>query len=85
MREVGGRELKTHASEIVREVRDHRARYAVTYRGRPVGILMPISEAVALDSDEETNWAELQRLGEEIGRGWTSPLTSAELLSEMRR
>ena len=85
MREIGVRELKTHASEIVREVRDHHARYTVTYRGRPVGMLVPIRDAVALDSDEETNWEELKRLGEEIGRGWTSPLTSAELLSEMRR
>jgi prevent-host-death family protein len=85
MREIGVRELKTHASEIVRELRDHHARYTVTYRGRPVGILLPISEAYALDSDETTNWEELKRLGEEIGRGWTSPLTSAEILSEMRR
>ncbi len=28
---------------------------------------------------------ELTQLGEEIGRGWRSPLTSVELLSEMRR
>jgi hypothetical protein len=27
----------------------------------------------------------LSALGEEIGRGWRSPLTSAELLSQMRR
>lgn len=30
-------------------------------------------------------WEELIQLGEEIGRGWQSPLTSAELLSQMRR
>ena len=28
---------------------------------------------------------ELARLGEEIGRDWCSPLTSREILSEMRR
>ena len=27
----------------------------------------------------------LEELGEQIGRGWQSPLTSAELLSETRR
>jgi prevent-host-death family protein len=85
VREVGVRELKTHASEIVREVRDHQARYTVTYRGRPVGMLVPIGETVTPDSAEHTNWEELKRLGEEIGRGWTSPLTSGEILSEMRR
>jgi uncharacterized protein YuzE len=31
-----------------------------------------------------TAWEELTRLGKEIGQGWHSPLTSAELLSEMR-
>jgi hypothetical protein len=30
-------------------------------------------------------WEELSRLGKEIGRGWESPLTGAELLSQMRR
>jgi AbrB family looped-hinge helix DNA binding protein len=32
-----------------------------------------------------TDQDELTRLGKEIGRGWRSPLTSTELLSEMRR
>ena len=30
-------------------------------------------------------WEELYRLGEEIGRSWTSPQSSVEILSEMRR
>jgi prevent-host-death family protein len=85
MREVGVRELKTRASEIVRAVRDEHARYTVTYRGRPVGLLVPLPDPGYEDSDETTNWSELQRLGEEIGRGWVSPLTSGEILSEMRR
>jgi prevent-host-death family protein len=87
MPEVGVRELKTHASEIVRAVREHRARYVITYRGRPVGILAPLA-----DSDQEVGeegdsdaWEELTHLGEEIGREWCSPLTGAEILSQMRR
>ena len=39
MPEIGVRELKVHASEIVRAVRDARARYIITYRGHPVGVL----------------------------------------------
>ena len=90
MPDVGVRELKTRASEIVRDVRDHRARYTITYRGRPVGVLLPLEEAPqveALPGGERgtTVWEELSELGEEIGRGWQSPLTSAELLSQMRR
>jgi len=90
MSDVGVRELKARASEIVRSVRDRRARYVITYRGRPVGVLMPLDEvrsATLAPADESGTdaWDELTRLGEEIGRGWRSPLTGAELLSGMRR
>jgi prevent-host-death family protein len=89
MAEVGVRELKARASEIIREVREKRTRYVITHRGRPVGLLIPLaeSEPSALSHKEAATaaWDDLVRLGEEIGRGWRSPLTSAELLSEMRR
>ncbi|GAB4537694.1 MAG: hypothetical protein Kow0063_24830 [Anaerolineae bacterium] len=90
MAEVGVRELKARASEIIRAVREQRARYVITHRGRPVGVLMPLEEAgsgsQATGGEPVTAaWDELVRLGEEIGRGWRSSLTSAELLSEMRR
>jgi prevent-host-death family protein len=82
---VGVRELKTRASEILRDVRDHRARYTVTYRGRPVGVLLPLAEVTPDDRNRDDGWDELIRLGEQIGRGWRSSQTSVELLSEMRR
>jgi prevent-host-death family protein len=83
--EVGVRELKSRASEIVRDVRDRKARYTVTYRGHPVGVLLPIGEAPnALDADEGV-WDELMRLGAEIGAGWQSTQTSTEILSDLRR
>ncbi len=88
MPEIGIRELKARASEIVRAVRDRRARYTVTYRGRPVGVLVPLGEAPPAEATDEAApaaWEELTQLGEEIGQGWASPQTSAELLSEMRR
>jgi prevent-host-death family protein len=90
MPDVGVRELKTHASEIIREVRERRARYVITYRGRPVGLLTPLDDASAAAPDVAESagadaWETLTRLGEEIGREWRSPLTSTELLSEMRR
>ena len=89
MPDVGVRELKIRASEIVRDVRERRARYIITYRGRPVGILAPLDTAAGDEAsrgrDEADVWEELTRLGEEIGRGWRSPLTSTELLSQMRR
>ena len=89
MPDVGVRELKTRASEIIRDVRERRARYIITYRGRPVGILEPLETAGGgqgpTGEPGTAAWEELTRLGKEIGRGWQSPLTAAELLSEMRR
>jgi prevent-host-death family protein len=90
MPDVGVRELKAHASEIIRAVRERRARYVITYRGRPVGLLSPLDETgmaspAATGGVEDDAWETLSRLGEEIGRDWQSPLTSSELLSEMRR
>jgi prevent-host-death family protein len=87
---VGVRELKTRASEIVRNVRERRARYTITYRGQPVGVLIPLDQTtaeppIAGSVSAESAWDELVRLGKEIGREWHSPLTSTQLLSEMRR
>ena len=88
MSEIGVRKLKTHASEIVRSVREMRARYVITQRGRPVALLLPLDEpgpqAASMEADT-TAWDDLTRLGEDISRSWQSPLTSVELLSEMRR
>jgi prevent-host-death family protein len=45
MPDVGVRELKAHASEIIREVREEQAQYVITYPGRPVGLLTPLEHA----------------------------------------
>ncbi|MCC7352147.1 MAG: type II toxin-antitoxin system Phd/YefM family antitoxin [Anaerolineae bacterium] len=85
---IGVRELKTHASEIVRNVKERRKRYLITHHGRPVALLIPLEEPVPQvpsGAEEASPWEELIRLGREIGRTWQPPQTSAELLSEMRR
>ena len=71
-------------------VRDQRARYLVTYRGRPVGVFVPIPETARPESGAEheqsnTTWEELVDLGEQIRRGWKAKESGVEILSEMRR
>jgi prevent-host-death family protein len=88
MAEVGIRELKAKASKILDEVRERGARYVITRRGRPVGVLLPIEQAPAArpaGGGELPAWEELERLGEEIGRGWASDQSSGEILTELRR
>jgi prevent-host-death family protein len=83
--EIGVRELKSRASEILRHVRDERTRYTVTYRGRPVGVLLPVADAPAQQSADEAAWDNLVRLGEAVADGWPPSVSSGEVLSEMRR
>ena len=42
---VGVRELKNRTTEILRDVRENRAEYVVTYYGRPVAVLLPVDES----------------------------------------
>jgi len=85
MRQIGVRELKAKASEVLRDVRDSRAQYVVTLRGRPVGVILPLDEAAERIYRADDVWDELDRLGAQLTSGWRSPLTSTELLSNMRR
>jgi prevent-host-death family protein len=85
MPEIGIRELKTRASEILRNVRQRKIPYVITHRGRPVGLLTPIEEPAADSLATETvAWDELTRLGQEIARVWPQGISSADVLSEMR-
>lgn len=95
MARVGVRELKNQATEILRDVRENRAEYVVTYRGRPVAVLLPVDEewlateieraAVEAATRSEDIWAELEKLRQEIDRSWQSDKTGVELVSEQRR
>jgi prevent-host-death family protein len=81
MAEVGIRELKNRASEIVRTVREERVTYTITYRGHPVAQIVPLAGA----EDDEQAWQELERLSQEISARWQSDKSAVELLTEMRR
>ena len=94
MARVGVRELKNQTTEILRDVRENRAEYVVTYHGRPVAVLLPVGEdwleaetrrAVEAAAPGEDVWAELEALRQEIGRSWQSDKTAVELISEQRR
>ncbi|MCP3960809.1 MAG: type II toxin-antitoxin system Phd/YefM family antitoxin [bacterium] len=89
MTRIGIRELKTRASEIVREVREQHASYVVTHRGKPVGLLTPYQEGSEITTPTteygSDPWRELERMGTEISSRWKSENSSSELVSEMRR
>ena len=94
MPQVGIRELKNDASEIIRAVREERAEYVVTLRGRPVAFIVPVDEgrqeaeatrrATAI-RENAAFWERMAALRAEIGAKWQSDKTGVELLDEMRR
>ena len=82
--EIGIRELKSRASEVIRAVKEERARYVITQRGKPAAIIVPLDAAPTEKSADEV-WERLLELGEEISKGWQSDKSAVEILSEMRR
>lgn len=82
--EIGIRELKKRVSEVVRAVKEDRARYVITQRGKPAALIIPLDAEPPVDKGDEV-WERLVQLGEEIGKGWQSEKSAVEILSEMRR
>jgi len=82
--EIGIRELKSRASEVVRAVKEERARYVITQRGKPAALIIPLDSIPSKESDDDA-WERLMKLREELGKGWQSEKSAVEILSEMRR
>lgn len=84
LEEIGIRELKARTSEVVRSVKERRARYVITQRGVPVAVIIPI-EALQPEKSADEVWERLMQIGEELSKNWQSEKSAVEILSEMRR
>jgi len=82
--EIGIRELKSRASEVVRAVKEQRARYIVTQRGVPVAAIIPM-DAMLPEKKEEDGWEKLMAIRARLGKDKTKKKSSLEILTEMRR
>lgn len=86
---VGVRELKTHAARIVREVREARAAYLVTHRGRAVGVILPLAADGRPPSTEEAGasaaWDAFLRAGRRLEGRFRPGTSGVRVLSKMRR
>lgn len=82
--EISIRELKSRASEVVRAVKEERARYVVTQRGKPVAVIVPM-DAVLPEKNEEDGWENLLAIRAKLGKEKGNKKSSLEILSEMRR
>lgn len=83
MQTVGIRELKQHASELVRRVREEGSEIQITYRGEVVALLIPVIRSTP--QEEAQAWAEIDSLAAEIGVRWPVGVSAAEAVAENRR
>lgn len=84
MEEIGIRELKARASDVVRAVKEQRARYVVTQRGKPVAVIIPM-DAVLPEKQDDESWDKLMEIRKKLAKGKKNKKSSVEILSEMRR
>lgn len=82
MKEVGVRQLKEQAGDIIRRVRENKETIIITHRGNPVAKLVPIE---GMTAEAAAVWAEMDRLAEEITRRWPPGVSAVEAVSEQRR
>lgn len=85
MTEVGIRQLKQEASEILRLVRENKETVTITYRGKAVAKLVPCENLEDKRSEAMTVWTEMEELSREIGRHLPPGVSGVEAVSEQRR
>lgn len=81
---VGIRELKQQASELVRKVRENGSEIHITFHGKVVALIIPVTSAEQ-SADENRAWADLDQLAAEIGRRWPADISSVDAVAEARR
>jgi prevent-host-death family protein len=84
MEEIGVREFKARASEVLRRVREEGASYAITYRGKVVARLEPEDPEERRRRSEEV-WREIDELTDEIARYLPPDVSAVEAIREQRR
>jgi prevent-host-death family protein len=89
---IGVRELKEQTSEVIRQVREERAEYVVTYKGKPVAVILPLNtekaEEVMVHSAKTaviSSWDEYEQLAQEIRNAWPAGLSTQDLIDAIRR
>ncbi|HEX9438386.1 MAG TPA: type II toxin-antitoxin system prevent-host-death family antitoxin [Roseiflexaceae bacterium] len=85
MQTIGIRELKERASEILRQVREERATFDVTYRGRVVARLAPVEQAENNIAESLRLLGELDRIANEIGAHIEGEVDAVEMVRDVRR
>ena len=85
MEEIGIRELKQRASEILRQVREEHESFSVTYQGKVVAKLVPAMDPSADQEVASAIWTRMDDLSREVSAHWPNGSSASEAVSEQRR
>lgn len=86
MKDIGIRQLKAHASDLVRKVAEEHATYTITRRGRPVGILAPTDfKPPACNEGGDAAWKRFEECLNRIAKSKQSRKSALRELANMRR
>jgi prevent-host-death family protein len=85
MRVIGIRELKEQTSQILRRVREEGVEYQVTYHGKVIARLIPVSTSQPDATEVDEIWTDLDRLAAEIGEHWPEGVSAEDAVKEVRR
>lgn len=86
MKDIGIRELKTHASDLVRQVAEDHATYTITRHGRAVGVLAPPDFLRPAERDAgDKAWERLTTLADQLGKKSGRRKSAVQELERMRR
>jgi len=86
------RDLRQRAREILRRIREDKAEYLITYRGKPVAVLLPV-EADAVDQassdvgehDSSHGWDAYAKVAAAVREQWPGSVSTEAVLDEIRR
>ena len=74
---IGVRQLHQQTAEVLRKVREEKTEYIITYQGRPVAMLLPLTEQqveeAILQAGRQlaaSGWELYAQLAEELRREW---------------
>jgi prevent-host-death family protein len=88
---IGVRELRERTTQVLRQVRDEKAEYVITYQGRPVALLLPISpealESAMVQAAKQSSggWEAYARAAEQVRQAWDTQVETQAVLDEIRR
>ena len=85
MTEIGIRQLKQQASELVRRVSEGKEIITITNRGNAVARLVPVEDAESKRVHVEAVWVGMDEIALEIGASWPKEVSAVEAVKERRR